>query len=402
MSNFNLNNNHPLIENSNEYLFEKKYVSINSDDRNVIKYPNPAEFEIELPQDYVNVQTVKLVQWAFPSNYDVFSLTYANLNLYFKMTSIYDPSANGVTDVLQKLINKALLANINYVYSVTIEPGFYNPIQMATELTNRMNYVMTTYLKIFLTKYYPSYLSSFTGYTQFVVTYDSVGQRLWFGNKSSGFTIINDPAKLEDLKVTAATGLGSAGTCIRKQQLPSYSNWGLASFLGFTRCDGISQPRAVPRFYYADDITQNSGYWLVPDLSGAIVQYLATPAKINFKGPSYYYLEIEGLNCIDETSPYNPSPYTTNTNGTNGRINSCFAKIPVVTTPIAQFYDREAIAYKWFNPPAERIRRLKIKVRNHDGSVVQFGNFDFSIMLQFGLLKPQQKRVMDITVNYGV
>ena len=66
MSRLELNNNHPLIPNSNQYLFERKFVSINSEDRDLIKYPNSSEFEIELPQDYVNVQSVKLYSWSFP------------------------------------------------------------------------------------------------------------------------------------------------------------------------------------------------------------------------------------------------------------------------------------------------------------------------------------------------
>ena len=60
MSRFDLNNNHPIIPNANQYYFEKKYVSIHSEDRDVIKYRNPSSFEIELPQDYLNVQSVRL------------------------------------------------------------------------------------------------------------------------------------------------------------------------------------------------------------------------------------------------------------------------------------------------------------------------------------------------------
>ena len=46
MSRFNLNDNHPLIPNSNQYYFEKKYVSIHSEDRDVLKYRNPSSFEL--------------------------------------------------------------------------------------------------------------------------------------------------------------------------------------------------------------------------------------------------------------------------------------------------------------------------------------------------------------------
>ena len=45
---YNTNQSHPLIPSSQEYLFYKKYVSIHSEDRDIIKYPNASFFEIEL------------------------------------------------------------------------------------------------------------------------------------------------------------------------------------------------------------------------------------------------------------------------------------------------------------------------------------------------------------------
>jgi hypothetical protein len=114
-------------------------------------------------------------------------------------------------------------------------------------------------------------------------------------------------------------------------------------------------------------------------------------------GPAYIYMEIEGLNCIDETSPYNLSTFTAHTNQTNGVVNSAFAKIPIISTPISQWFDSGMIPYKYFNPPAERIRKLKIKIRYHNNVLVDFGSFDYSFMLEFNLLKPQNERKYNIT-----
>ena len=38
--NFNTNTSHPLIPSSQEYMYFKKYVSIHSEDRNMLKYAN--------------------------------------------------------------------------------------------------------------------------------------------------------------------------------------------------------------------------------------------------------------------------------------------------------------------------------------------------------------------------
>ena len=78
--------------------------------------------------------------------------------------------------------------------------------------------------------------------------------------------------------------------------------------------------------------------------------------------------------------------------------NSSFAKIPIPVTPISQWVDRDAIPYKMYNPPAERIRRLKIKLRFHDGRAVTFGVFNYSFMLQFTTLVPQIIRSSKTTV----
>jgi hypothetical protein len=117
---------------------------------------------------------------------------------------------------------------------------------------------------------------------------------------------------------------------------------------------------------------------------------LKTPYKINIKGPSFYYVDIKELNCIDETSPYNLSTFTLTTNSTNGRVNSAFSRVSIGTnqTPTTQWY-HDNTPYKLFVPPAERIRRLHISIRNHNGQLVSFNNYEFSFMLQFTLYSSQ-------------
>ena len=201
--------------------------------------------------------------------------------------------------------------------------------------------------------------------------------------------------------------------------LPEWANWGLPSYLGFTRCDATSynvqefieklpvegpivtallNNSEVPRFYYGDAVegSGDAGYWLIPNLPGATVYFLEAPFKISFMGPAYIYMEVDGMNCIDETSPWNLSNYTSHTNQTNGIVNSSFAKIAVPTTPISQWFDNDMGPYKYWNPPAERIGKLKFKFRYHNGTLVEFGQFQYSFMIEFNLLKPQQERSYSI------
>ena len=83
MSRFNTNTTHPIIPNSQQYMFEQEYISIHSQDINKLKYPNSSEFEIELPQDYLNVQGFRLASGEFPMSMNTFSEARKNITMSF-------------------------------------------------------------------------------------------------------------------------------------------------------------------------------------------------------------------------------------------------------------------------------------------------------------------------------
>ena len=77
-------------------------------------------------------------------------------------------------------------------------------------------------------------------------------------------------------------------------------------------------------------------------------------------------------------------------NGNTGfLVNSALAKIPILSTPLSQWYDNSSSPYKWYLPPAERIRRLKFRFRYHNGRLVNFGSSNYSFTLKFVLQTPQ-------------
>ncbi len=401
MSKFNTNQTYPLIPNSNSYVVETKYISIHSQDRDMRSFPISSAFEIELPQDYENVQTIRLAQWSFPANYNVFGVQNNNLFFIFNLTEIYNPNDNGVDDPLERAVFEILTSislrdRDNASYKAIITEGFYNPDQMANELTARMNQCVTTkmfaYAKQNLPDQYETLMAyKYPGYNEFVIAYNAVSQKLFFGNKSSGFKIDNS----SDVYFTE--NLIFEGSCrLDPRKLPDFSNWGLPAYLGFTRISQDSIEGVLEReyqFYYGDaKRIGDSGKWLTPDKPGANPYFVIPPAKINFMGPAYFYMELtsnSSLNCIDETNPFNVSEFTRTTNQTNGRVNSSFAKIAIPTTPISQWFDNSDQPYKWFNPPMERLRRIGIKLRYHNGMLINFGTFDYSFLLELTILRPQ-------------
>ena len=395
MSKFNVSTMHPLIPNAQQYMLVSKYVSIHSEDRDCIKYPSSSEFEIELPEDYLNVQTVKLSTWTFPANYDVFSASQSNIQMTFQINipkdmqyTYRDDLTPDMNALFEKVFSILQLNNDNYI--MFIEEGFYNPIQMATELGNSMNAAVTRYLYAQLNIFYASSQDNVLSfqYTDFVVVYNSVSQKLWFGNRSVPFTLTNNSELIYKQIIINAE-------CQRKGQLPEFVNWGLPSFIGFTRAPAISKSSDTgedSRFYYGDVIDRgDNGVWLTPVVPGTPTYFLAAPLKINLMGPSCFYMEIAGMNNIDETMPFAISRTTRHTNITNGIVNSAFAKIVIPATPISQWFDQKMDSYMLYNPPAERIRRLRIKLRYHDNQPVEFGLFDYSFTLQFSSFLPQSE-----------
>jgi hypothetical protein len=415
-------NNHPIINNSNQYFLEKKYISIHSEDRDISKYPMSSEFEILLPQEYLNVASAKLYSWSFPANYNVFSVSNYNVVMTFKFLDLYNPGDYNYVNILASGIFAALYEYSDKEIIVTIETGFYNPDQMATELTNQFNQTVTNIINTFFDE--PNNVIKYAdaktlfqqqgGYNRFQVAYNSVAQRLFFGNQADRFILTNESTSFISSNIVNST-------CVTKNLIPELVNWGLPAYLGFTRCNvtaySVSEyielsneipfytnlfnlNALVPRFFYEGEDSEYypGGIWISPDpaLTGSTIYYLQAPYKICFMGPSYLYMEIDGWNCIDETSPYNLNLYTIQTNKRNSIVNSAFAKIPIPTTPISQWYDNDMRPYKYWNPVAERISKIKVKFRYHNGLLADFGQFQYSFMLELNILKPQQEKSYSI------
>jgi hypothetical protein len=404
--------NYPIIKNLNEYMIINKVVSIHSEDRDMSKYPQSNTFEIALPDDIQNIVAVKLGTYTFPSIYDVFVSDYNNVSLSFTIENPYNPADNGFYDPYLDAMYQALYSHIDDYYYLFITEGYYTPTQMATELTNQFNKTVTNFIYNYFTANFPQYVDQFVksgGYTQFVVVYNPVTQSLWFGNKSSGFTITNDDNYYNVTKnIENAIYCNNPTNINYNLDVNEYSDWGLPYFLGFNRCPipSVSNysaaivnvppvpPFVYPKFNYGDALTPgDNGYWLLPDPSynTTTVYFMESPGKINLLGYSHIYMELNGLNNIDESIPFGFSTekYTSHNNTNRGTHNSAFAKIAVTSTPVSQFYDTNSETISIFNPPIERISKIKVKFRYHNGREVNFDNFNFSFNLVFEVLTPQ-------------
>jgi hypothetical protein len=386
MSKFKLSTTHNIIPNSQQYMLQYKYVTINSDDRDITKFPNSSEFEIELPQDYVNVQTVKLSSYSFPHNFDVFSEFQNNTTFIFTLAPYYTV---GTTNILAP----------SKVFTINIEDGTYEAKQMAQELTNKMNASVNEYIKSEAkTILGPSAIP--LDYQDFIVKYHEVNNKLWFGNKNSEFVLNNGSDVYEELL------LKSNSSCLRRSSYNQYVYWGLPYYLGFKQLYITSLP-----------ITDNDNLfylknpkWIEPTIPGASSFIVKSMYKTILKPQSHFYMEIVGMNNIDETMPMTGQTKMTivnecaksGSNSTNGIVNACFAKISTSLQPSTDWVTTNTEPYMIYSPPIEKIRRLRLRFRYHNNMPVNFDNCEFSFVLQFGLFMSQNERGYNVYVPESV
>jgi hypothetical protein len=399
----NSSTNYPLIPNAQEYMYQQKFVSISSLDIDQVKNPISSQFEIELPQDYCNVQSISLSSYTFPNNLNVFTKFFKNIWMTFIINQPYYPTDTTLPNyslnfaIYTALYNKSISSTPNFL--IEIDDGLYQNVpQMNFQLTNKFNYTVSLYIiDYFTTTGDTVNLQQFmaTGqYTQFNIQSDVISQIMTFGNQSSGFILTNDSTELYNIvnEITCSNVIGTLS--------PQDSLLGLPWFLGFT--DNV-KPKSYPSLTTANlnllrffSLQGTTGIWLVPSYSDSpFIHYVQAPNKWNiFAGRYYMFMEIAGFNSIDETQPfdiYNLKP-------TSGKVNSAFAKIPLYGNPVVPvnniFYNgfKNDNVLNIFTPPIQRIKKLSVKFRYHNGEYVNFAGATFSFTLKFNIFLPQNAK----------
>ena len=92
---FNIHRNHPLINRQQTYVLEKKLLAVHSEDRDFTQFPNSNNFSLDIGEAMTNVESVRLVSYAFPNNCYNISTSYQNTKLAYTYTReyVFDTSA---------------------------------------------------------------------------------------------------------------------------------------------------------------------------------------------------------------------------------------------------------------------------------------------------------------------
>ena len=362
----NKRGDHPLIQREQTYALDRKLLSVHSEDRDINKWPNANHFELQLPQTYVNVETISVVEYSFPIYYNTFSNENQNTKLTVKVF------ASG-TDPL--------------TITITISSGFYGPIQLATELQNRLNLAVNS------------------TYTNFKVFYDEVRQRLLFGNVKDPFTFVyNAPEKYDREPCHSASQ-----TQPQSVRWNHGTRWGLAYNLGFVKYlpgQGDNTSVAAPvgssqSVYYTNLSESTAGHMWLPVATGVTGYVLVPPNPPSLNGDSAIYLEIDKCNHQDEMQPYTEN---------NGIVNAAFAKLMIQSKPL-QILDSCQYQYSYdppgasqgmvsYSPPLDKLSKLKFKFRYHDGTLVDFGGLNFNFTIGVYCMRDEIARANQMRTPY--
>jgi hypothetical protein len=349
---YNLGNHKPLINREQTYVLDRKLITIHSEDRDITKWNKSSHFEIVFPEPIYNVQSLRLIEVAMPANLYTFSNKYQNTLLAFTLNDI------------QTIIK--------------IDEGFYNPNQLALELTNKMNQAVGSGMD-----------------TKFNVYYNNVSQKLWFGHTSLPFSL--------DFSKEITYNFEHSDICSPPIIFNQYTNWGLPSYLGFDKKKYYSEElNSIPKKF--DYLPPTISAWTDPTTNDYITYAVESPSTINIMGDRCIYMDVEKYNTMDELYPYTQSSKDCyNFSGYSGKVNSAFAKIPINSAYDKVIFDSRTLFlnnFAHYDPPIERIAKLKFTFRFHDGRLVDFNDCPFDFTLEFNCLKNEIGKAYNVRVPH--
>ena len=371
MSNFNVQQTHPIIPRQQTYVLFQKIISFHSYDRDIKKWPNSNFFEIDLPQSLVNIQSMRLVQITLPNNQYVFTNAYQNTKLQFRVTmsAVSPPTPAGAVGT----------------FIIEISEGTYTNAQLVQEIENKMNNAVQTAGSDIT----GTWLGVVGGYDHFICKYNEITNTFWFGNNRDTFTLL----------FSLNPGYNPL-PCGQPEVWGHYTKWGLPFYLGYEK-----------KNYTAEQINDANGFgfdyenfnWLQP-IAPATPTYTVKDPSCNMDifGEEAIYMEVNKYNSIDELEPYSKNTMGLFNNDYAGKVNSAFAKIPINHAGAYAVYGDSTNFYlmnvSQFSPPIDRIMRLRFTFRYHDGRLVDFKCLPFNFSIEFNMLRDEPDRKMKVRV----
>tara|TARA_B100000902_G_scaffold292440_1_gene278834 strand:- start:8140 stop:9114 length:975 start_codon:yes stop_codon:yes gene_type:complete len=285
-------------------------------------------------------------KWPRANNFEITTPVLYNNIESIKLLNIKIPNKlDNISETLQN--NKLFILKNDQKHLITLENGFYNNQELAMCLQNN--------IKNFI--------------TDISVNFNTLNKKMYF-NSNENFSFI-----FKDNDLSYNITCNNNYNDIFKQ----HSDWGLGFILGFDKNSIASEVIDKLNFNHNNIIITNNTN-----------QLIKSTKKVNLSYYEFLYLEIDRFNTSDEIIPYINNH---NTNINTGKPNAFFAKIPNVFNNFDNgFINLDNIhSFSYYQPPIEKISKLKFKLRYHNGMLVDLDNYNVSFTLEINQIRNEIK-----------
>lgn len=298
----------------------EKVLFVSSNDRDICKWPNANNFELQLPETFKNVSQIELMTSQF--NMFIHTFTQENQNLAF-------------TFKVPRYTSEPLLC--------VLSEGSYGLEDMRYAIEKGLNEAVTR--KLQEEQFFDSLKNNYVSFEVKI----GPSKKLEIHNRDDPFQLIFEEQ------------VGYKVNC--KNQNTKWfqvANWGLGYNLGF----------------------EKKTYESVFDTLSTR-QILRAPNVVVLDNEKYIFMEIEKYNFMDELLPYSIATSNLYDNDYGGSVNKSFALIKIfneLSIETDGSWNSDPV-HKLQTP--ESISKIKFKFRHHDGDLVNFENQPFSFQLKF-------------------
>ena len=318
---------HQLIERKQNFTLDRKVLSVDTNDRDINKWPNPCEFEVSCPQSYNNIESIRLLNIQTPNKF------------------------YNISEYLQ---NNKFIVNINGDnHIITLDDGFYSIQNLASSLNNDLS-VNSINIK---------------------VKYNEVNNKLYFGHDNSEFKLIfnsNDLSYNKNCK-----NLNYHHNNIYKQ----HSKWGLGAIIGFNKVSVSSKKESNKNKFQYDNVE-----WVSNDTN-----IIEPSKAVDLDEYQNIYIEIDKLNKSDEIKPYVVDKINNTTSGIINSFFAKVPILKNEQNQSINTKDFCIEDVSYFQPPLENINKLKFKIRYHNGLLVDLQNYNISMTFEINQIRNEIK-----------